>query len=1212
MLFTRLARTIIKHNRAVFAIWLVALAVSVPAILQVQNVIVYSETAYNPKNSESSIAQSLVSREFSISQGNSVVVVITSTDVRGNDVRDFTLTLNKTLHNDRTITNISNVTSVYDIYYQLLVGYTSEVHLQLYQEKNLTSLATWLEYGIPATYSSQWTTLVNSGPFNITQAQVSTYNQKANQSTWLIVSSQTPLAYQPIALAYQNLFYQSWNKTFTAPSYTQTQLTIVNPPLARAQNVTKGNPQLTTQPPYYNITIPFYQTAITDPQTQALFLSAASFFNLYNYCPTTCPNNYWYDPTAAQTFVINNFAKATNANPTQTFIIGEIYSLGPTASFNDYAALAGTLLRNYNINNYPVQPSRDVYTQFISGSNDTMLVILDFKTSGLDPKNSIASIRTDVGHANIFSNTNLLVYITGAPAFNYDIETESIRDVERIDPITVILILVIVGIFFTSLAAPLIPVSAIGISVGIAFGLVYVIGSLFTNVHFLILTLLPVAMFGAGSDYCIFLVSRYAEERRLGRGKKDAVERAVTWAGESIATSGATVVIAFGSLAIAGFGMLRSIGIAVMMGISIALLVALTLVPAILSMFGDKMFWPGGLGLWKKKRPKGTSYYARAARFTAKHSKLILIVALAVSLPATSTVLSSQTSHDLIAQVPNSLESRAGYNSMVQGFGPGTITPTYTIVQTPVLLATDNWINVTALRSLSYAENSTLSISGVSKVYGLTNPSGDPIPYKSFNQLNIAQQQAMIRSMKPFLGSDGKSAMVWANLSDEPYTDQAIATLGRIRQNINTLQANDKMLARSSLLVGGETASVADLANSSAANYLNMTVLVLVGVFVVLMIALGSIFTPLRLIFTILISISWAMAAVIYIFHTYIGMELIWILPIMLLVIMLGLGLDYDIFLVTRIREYVVGGSKDDEAIETAVERTGGIITATGLVTAGAFGTMMLSQIPMLQQLGLAFFIVVILDATLTRVYLVPSIMRHMKRLNWWAPGRIRRMPISPEEKLIPPIPMITKITVTVETLALAGLGLILYLDYINNQYLQSFVSQSSSRVLAGINLWTGVILGITSFLTTYILLRGKPKQSETETHGLLRRIGKRLGKVRTGRPKLPTIPTASNAFSATSALQAPVTTETLPRLKVQEEEQKNRRARTLFCTSRLRHSPISFHETRKGGEYVVSCCAAHRFSDFSLRHNFEDNLWWNSCESSRQSEQVGKTVLET
>src|SRR3989441_9233801 len=448
LLFTRLARTIIKHNRAVFVIWLVALALSVPAILQVQSVIVYTETAYNPKTSESSIAQSIVSKQFSISQGNSVVVVITSMDVRGNDVRDFTLTFNKTLRNDRTITNLSNVTSIYDIYYQLLVGYTSVVHLQLYQEKNLTGFATSLEFGIPTVYVYQWTTLVNSGNFSITQAQVAAYNQKANQSTWLIVSSQTPQAYLPLALAYQNLFYQSWNKTFTASTYTQTQLTIVAPPLARAQNVTKGSRLLLAQPAYYNITLPFFQSSITDPITRALFVGSAAFFNLFNFCPNTCPNNYWNDPAAIQTFVVDTFSGAVNATPTQTFIIGEIYSLGASASFGDFTSLAGTLLRNYNINSYPVQPSKDVYTQFVSGSHDTMLVILDFKTTGPDPKNSIASIRTDVQHANVFSNTNLLVYVTGAPAFNYDIETESIRDVERIDPITIILIMVIVGLFF--------------------------------------------------------------------------------------------------------------------------------------------------------------------------------------------------------------------------------------------------------------------------------------------------------------------------------------------------------------------------------------------------------------------------------------------------------------------------------------------------------------------------------------------------------------------------------------------------------------------------------------------------------------------------------------------------------------------------------------------------------------------------------------------
>ena len=1045
------------------------------------------------------MAQDIVTKEFSIDQGSSVIVVITASDIRGNDVRDFTLALNKTLHNDGKLSNINNITSIYDIYSQLLLGYTSVVHLQLYQTKNATSLASNIEFGVPSTYVSQWISLVNSGSGTIDQAQLAAYNSQAYNSSWPIVSSQTAAAYQTIAFNYLTLFYKSWNQTFTTTTYTPLELFVGA--FARAQNVTKGSPLLATQPSYYNITLPFVESLPFDAQTLSLFVSAARFFNIYGGgSGIGCSNNNcWNDQNAIRSFTINTVAQGAMANSVQLTITSDIYDLGASATSSDLSSLGLQILRNYNMLTYPVQPSRDVYSQFSSAKNDTMLVILDFKTNGPDPMNSVPEIRHDVGIADIISSGSStespVVYVTGAPAFNYDIQTQTVTDIERIDPITITLILVIVGVFFASLVAPLIPIAAIGLSIGIAFGLVYLVGSYVTNVHYLVLTLLPVSMLGAGSDYCIFLVSRYAEERRLGRGKKDAVERSVTWAGESIATSGATVVIAFGTLAFASFGLLRSVGIAVMLGISIALLVALTLVPAALSLFGDRIFWPRGLGLWRKRKLVGASYYARAAQFTAKHSKLVLLLALAISLPAASTVLSSQTSHDLIGQIPSSLESKNGYNIMSQGFGAGTVTPTYTIVWTPVMLVSGGWINVTALKAISLAENSTYTIPGVSKVYGLTHPSGNPIPFANFGQLNTAEQQAMIRSMKPFLGSDGKSAMVWAAFDSEPYSDQAIATVAQIRANVNVLKSQDPLLASSTMFVGGATASVSDLATSSGSDYFNLTALVLVGVFIVLLVALGSVFTPIRLIFTILLSISWAMAATIYFFKTYFSVELIWILPIMLLVIMVGLGLDYDIFLVTRIREYVAGGAKDEEAIETAVERTGGIITVTGLVTAGAYGTMMLSQIPMLQQLGLAIFIVVLLDATLTRIYLVPSIMMMMKRLNWWAPGRLRRVPVRPEEKLIPPIPLKTKFGVILETSAIIGLLAALYLDYSNNAYLQNYVGRTTTAILSGINVWTGVILGVTSFLATYFLLqdRSKPKGSS----GTANRFRQWAGKIR-------------------------------------------------------------------------------------------------------------------
>jgi len=372
---------------------------------------------------------------------------------------------------------------------------------------------------------------------------------------------------------------------------------------------------------------------------------------------------------------------------------------------------------------------------------------------------------------------------------------------------------------------------------------------------------------------------------------------------------------------------------------------------------------------------------------------MVLLVALAASLPATGAVLYSKTSHDLISQIPDDLGSKQGYIEMTNGFGAGTITPTFTVVETPVLLTSGSTINVTALRNISALENSTLAVPGVSRVYGATHPSGEAIPYSSFSKLNSAEQQQMFNSMKPFLGSSGKSAIVFAVLSSEPYSDNAIETLGKIRAVVNIVQSQNPFLSTSTVLVGGETASIADLSASSASDYLEMATLVLIGVFIILLVALRSVLTPIRLIFTILLSVSWALAAVVYISQLFFGSPIIWMLPIMLLVIMIGLGLDYDIFLVTRIREYFTEGSSDDAAIENAVEHTGPIITTSGLVTAGAFATMMLSRIPLLQQLGMGIFIVVMLDAGLVRIYLVPSIMRYMKRLNWWAPRILRRVP---------------------------------------------------------------------------------------------------------------------------------------------------------------------------------------------------------------------------
>jgi len=115
-------------------------------------------------------------------------------------------------------------------------------------------------------------------------------------------------------------------------------------------------------------------------------------------------------------------------------------------------------------------------------------------------------------------------------------------------------------------------------------------------------------------------------------------------------------------------------------------------------------------------------------------------------------------------------------------------------------------------------------------------------------------------------------------------------------------------------------------------------------------------------------------------------------MPMILFIILMGLGMDYDIFLVTRIREEVLKGKTDEDAIVTAVERTGGIITACGIIMAGAFASLMLSTMGLLQEFGFGLSFAIIIDAMLVRIYLVPAIMVLLKKWNWWAPGRLQRV----------------------------------------------------------------------------------------------------------------------------------------------------------------------------------------------------------------------------
>ncbi len=753
---------------------------------------------------------------------------------------------------------------------------------------------------------------------------------------------------------YFNIFYEGWNSTSFLPSELEIRAIVDNSVAAL---------------------IP----AIGGEQG----LLVASIFNGLGW-------SGWNNETSILQFTVNLVAENSKASP---WVIYAVKDIPPDASFMQFMAMGETVVGNSTMRDFPIPVFVDLIGMFVNvPKNDTMIISLSYtshdgkSTLGHD---SVGVIR-DVVRGSLEGTTGLAAYVTGSDAIAVDLETSTTADINRIDPVTVILVLVLIGVFFRSLVASSVPPAIIGVALGVSFAGVYILGSFFLDVHYSVLTLLLTSMMGAGCDYCIFILSRYREERRNGLTKEESVRTAVTWAGESIATSGATVIIGFGVLSLGRFAMLQSMGIGLAMGVTIALLAALTLLPSVLMLLGDRIFWPSKLTPRKEKRKDG--YFTKSAKFAIKHAKAILIAAVVISVPTTYLVFTLETSYDFIGAMPDT-ESRQGMDLMAEGFGAGRIMSTTVALNMTSPVLQGGAFNVTKLDSIENLSKSLSELNNVQEVNSPTRPLGgqEPINYSNLSFYSEEQATQYFTLMKMMLGTEDTSAvLITVTFKAEPFAKASIDSIKDIRALCHDFEARDPNINQ--VMVAGATASMSDISDMVQSDFSVMEIFVVIGIYIVLMVVLGSIINPLRSILTILLSISWTIATTMVIFNFILGFPILWMMPMILFVVCLGLGMDYDIFLTTRIREEAQKGMSDKDAIVHAVERTGGIITACGIIMASAFGTMMLSEGALLREFGFALMFAILLDATIVRIYLVPAIMSLLGKWNWYAPGRLQRV----------------------------------------------------------------------------------------------------------------------------------------------------------------------------------------------------------------------------
>ncbi len=631
-----------------------------------------------------------------------------------------------------------------------------------------------------------------------------------------------------------------------------------------------------------------------------------------------------------------------------------------------------------------------------------MIILVDFSKSpgsfgsaDTDPiLKNVITIRDIISQLKASDGGPTQTYVTGDLATTADSSLGSHADLSLIEPVTIGAILVLVGLFFLAIVTPFVPLGTIGMALVIAEGGLFLIGKYIIPIGDTTTTFLFTIMLGVGTDYAIFLMARYREERVEGRDRAQAVQTSVTWSGESIATSATTVIIAFGAMTISSFTLLRSIGVGLGFGVLIALLVSLTLIPSLILMAGDRVFWPISgrrferyAARARKRRSDRPGYFRRAASFSVKRPVLVLGLALLVSLPAIYITLTGSTSYDFSAGLTQA-ESVHGITALEQSFGAGQIGPTQVIIQSPrIILANGNLTRVSA-DSIEKLSQGIGNLSNVREVTGPTRPNGILVDATNMTSLTQEQKLAVLAS----IGRDNRTGMLTVLFNEEPFTPNSLDTVSHIRNLVVNLQSSDPSLAQDTILVGGASASTLDFANETISQFNTMRVITVVAIFFVLLVVLGSYPLAMTGILSIGLSITWAYAATLLFFNHVLQSGVLFIIPLVLFLLLYGIGMDYNIFILTRIREEAQRGKETHQAVVDAVDRTGGIITALALILAGALGSLLLSSNRLLQGFGFAIGLAVILDAMVVRTYLVPAGMSLLGRRAWWGPNRLRRV----------------------------------------------------------------------------------------------------------------------------------------------------------------------------------------------------------------------------
>jgi RND superfamily putative drug exporter len=539
--------------------------------------------------------------------------------------------------------------------------------------------------------------------------------------------------------------------------------------------------------------------------------------------------------------------------------------------------------------------------------------------------------------------------------------------------------LVVLVVAFGTIVAALVPIALALVAVAVGYGAILLLaGGL--DVSTAAPTIGVMVGLGVGIDYALLIVSRYRENRAAGQVNAVALSNAMGSSGTAVFFAGGTVVLAMLALVLTGVGFLASVGLATSIVVLFAVATAVTLLPALLALLGDRIDAWRVVGRRRTPKPAEATMLWRLANRISARPWPYLVVGSILLLTLAAPALSLKTGFPDAGDNPTAQTERRAYDLLADGFGPG--------FNAPLLVVAD--LQSTGLQA---EDISTLAE-------------------------QIAADPGIAEVGEPQVATDGDTVVLPTLPSTEPADPATLQTLERVRA-----------LTPDGVLVTGATALTLDLDKQLTETLPVFIGAILAASILLLMVVFRSVTVPLKAAAMNLLSIGAAYGVIVAVFQWgwlggLFGLDGTYLiaspLPVIFFAVLFGLSMDYEVFLVSRIREAYQATGDNAESIARGLSATGRVITSGALIMMLVFLSFILNPSPFVKMIGLGLATAIAIDATVVRMVLVPATMSVMGRANWWLPGWLdRRLPhLSYEKELVSPAPEQQPIPVPVATMS--------------------------------------------------------------------------------------------------------------------------------------------------------------------------------------------------